>query len=122
MATVSLTSVMTSTGLTTDTISSSVLKVLPSITQGGIVRTTVASTTPAVILAHADHAEGTYVYLKNAGATYTLRFKVEGGAATIYQIELQPGDWCVFPWSASVDMKVFSNNATGSILEYAAFQ
>lgn len=122
MATVNLTSVITSSGLTSDTISSTILKSNNAITQGGITRTTIASTTSAVLLAHASHAEGTYVYLKNAGSTYTLRFKYEGGADSIYQLELQPGDWAVFPWSAAVDLKVFSNNATGSVLEYAAFQ
>ena len=123
MATINLTSTTIASGLTSDTISSSVLNTR-TVTEGGITRmniTEVVGGTPHIIAAAADWSEGTMVYLKNAGAL-NLFVKTEAGANTIHQIYLIPGEWALFPWSAAVNLICYASAGTGCLLEYGVFE
>jgi|TARA_R110000765_G_C18818476_1_gene595506 hypothetical protein len=125
MATLNLTSTISASGLTSDSISSSVLK-SATVTQGGIARmniTSVVGGTAQVVAAHADHTAGAYVYLKNADATRTIFIKVGAGAIAINDITLLPGAWAVFPWSAATsNIEAYASAATGSLLEHSVFE
>ena len=124
MAQVNFTSTITASGLTSDTISSTVLNE-KTVTQGGISRTNVTAVVggPATLIAHADHAAGSYVYLKNAGAL-NLFIKIEATAGgTVYDMYLIPGDWALFPWAADTsDIRVYASAATGCLLEYGVYE
>jgi len=92
-----------------------------AVTQGGIVRDniTAVSGAPQTLLANADYAEGTKVYLKNAG-TIDLYFRF-GGVSTDY-VKIAQGEWALFPWKAAADLKVYAASGAGTLLEYGAFQ
>ena len=124
MATLNLTSTISSSGLTSDVISSTVLKAA-TVTQGGISRMNITEQvggTPHIVAAHADHAAGSYVYLKNAGSL-NLFIKTEGGANAIHQIYLTPGDWALFPWAAdTANIICYASAGTGCLLEYGVFE
>tara|TARA_R100000995_G_C3483260_1_gene125404 strand:- start:3014 stop:3388 length:375 start_codon:yes stop_codon:yes gene_type:complete len=124
MAQVNFTSTITASGLTSDTVSSTVLNE-KTVTQGGISRTNVTAVVgaPATVIAHADHAAGSYVYLKNAGAL-NLFIKIEATASgTVYDMYLIPGDWALFPWAADTsDIRVYASAGTGCLLEYGVFE
>ena len=124
MATLNLTSTITAAGLTSDTISSTVLKTA-TVNQGGITRENITAITgaPATVIAHADHAAGSYVYLKNAGAL-NLFIKIEATAAgTHWDMYLTPDTWALFPWAADTsDIRVYASSNTGCLLEYGVFE
>ena len=124
MAQVNFTSTITASGLTSDTVSSTVLNE-KTVTQGGISRTNVTAVVgaPATVIAHADHAAGSYVYLKNAGAL-NLFIKIEATASgAVYDMYLIPGDWALFPWAADTsDIRVYASAGTGCLLEYGVFE
>jgi len=124
MATLKLTSTLTSTNLTSDSISSVVEK-SATVTQGGITRDNITAVVggPLTLIPHANHSAGSYVYFKNAGSSLNLSIKMGAGAATIFEIYLTPGDWAMFPWTADTnDIKVYANGATGCLLEYGVFE
>jgi len=91
-----------------------------AVTQGGIVRENITAVvaSAAQLLAAADYAKGTKVYLKNSGAL-DLFFRLGGSGA---EIKLLPGEWALFPWFANVDIKVYASANTGCLVEYGAFQ
>jgi hypothetical protein len=124
MAQLNLTSTITAAGLTSDTISSTVLKTA-TVTQGGITRENIIAVvgSPATVIAHADHAAGSYVYLKNAGGL-NLFIKIEATASgTVYDMYLIPGDWALFPWAADTsDIRVYASAVSGCLLEYGVFE
>ena len=123
MATLKLTSTLTSTDLTSDSISSVVAK-SATVTQGGITRDNITAVVgaPLTLIPHANHAAGSYVYFKNAG-TLNLSIKIGAGAATIFEIYLIPGTWAMFPWTADTnDISVYASGATGCLLEYGVFE
>ena len=71
MANLNLTCTTTASGLTSDVISSTVLKTR-TVTEGGITRMTISEVvggTPHVVAAAADYSEGSIVYLKNASSS-----------------------------------------------------
>jgi len=124
MATVKLTCTTTSTNLTSDNLSSTVLK-SATVTQGGISRTNVTAVVgaPETIIAHADHTAGAYVYLKNAGEL-NLFVKFEATASgAVYDMFLDAGAWALFPWAADTsDIRVYASGSTGCLLEYGVFE
>tara|TARA_R110000737_G_scaffold337870_1_gene358426 strand:- start:164 stop:538 length:375 start_codon:yes stop_codon:yes gene_type:complete len=124
MAQLNLTSSITASGLTSDTISSTVQKVA-TVTQGGISRTNITAVvggTAQVVAAHADHTAGAYVYLKNAGAL-NLFIKTEAGVNAIYNIYLTPGEWALFPWAAdNANIIAYASAASGCLIEYGVFE
>ena len=124
MAQVNMTSTISATGLTSDTISSTVQKVA-TVTTGGIARTTVVPTaigSATVLLAAADHTPtataSAYVYLKNASAGW-VRLRTTATAAND-EVYLAAGDWTLFPWTAAVDIKAYAQNAN-SLVEHGVF-
>jgi len=122
MATVKLTSTIASTDLTSDNLSSVVLK-SATVTQGGIVRDNIIAVKggPATLIAHSEHSAGAYVYLKNAGSL-NLSFKMTAGAGD-HDIHLLPGSWGLFPWAANTnDITVYAAAADGCLVEYAVFE
>lgn len=94
-----------------------------TVTEGGILVTEVDVTTEGTavtILAAADHALGTKVYLRNLHDVNTLKFKLTNDAN--YEIILTPGQWAFFPWTAGtgLDIEVFAD-AIDTTLEYGTF-
>lgn len=125
MAQLNLTSSITAAGLTSDTISSTVQKIA-TVSQGGVSRTSITAVvagTPEVIGAHAAHAAGTYVYLKNADTVRTIYIKVGAGATAVNDITLLPGAWAMFPWGATTtDISAYASANNGSLLEFGFFE
>ena len=119
MAQVNMTSTITATGLTSDTISSTVQKVA-TVTTGGIARTTVVPTAigSATVLLAAAATASAYVYLKNASAGW-VRLRTTATAAND-EVYLAAGDWTLFPWTAAVDIKAYAQNAN-SLVEHGVF-
>ena len=135
MATVNATLTMTSSDLTTDAISLSVLNTLSSATQGGVSRVKLAvhqagGTAPAgatIVAPAAKYTEGARVWLYNPSTTTT-------GDERIYvtltehdgSIILKGGDWAVIPWSGSTrntdkNIEAWGHTAD-QILEFGVFQ
>ena len=130
MATVNSTLTLTSSDLTSDSISLSVLNTLASATQGGISRVKLATTAiaGATVLAPASKfTEGARVWLFNpattASAANTIHVSLDEAAGTI---PLNAGDWAVIPWSASTrttdkNLKAYGGSAD-LIIEFGVFQ
>jgi hypothetical protein len=125
MANLNLTCTTTASGLTSDVISSTVLKTR-TVTEGGITRMTISELvggTPHVVAAAADYSEGSIVYLKNASSSaINLYVKTEAGANAIYQLYLTPGDFACFPWSAAVNIICYRDGGSNGLLEYGIFE
>ena len=105
MATVNATLTMTSSDLTTDAISLSVLNTLSSAVQGGVSRVKLATTAIAgatVLAPAAKFTEGARIWLYNPSTTTdgTERIYVSLDEATS-TVVLKGGDWAVIPWSGS---------------------
>tara|TARA_R100001082_G_C4323238_1_gene142110 strand:+ start:506 stop:880 length:375 start_codon:yes stop_codon:yes gene_type:complete len=124
MATVTFKCTTTTSDLTSDSISSTIENSFTA-TQGGIQRENITALvgSPATVIAHADHAAGSMVYLKNAGAL-NLFIKFEAtGAGSVYDMYLTPNDWALFPWAADTsDIRVYASGDTGCLLEYGVFE
>tara|TARA_R110002012_G_scaffold281773_1_gene471292 strand:+ start:111 stop:503 length:393 start_codon:yes stop_codon:yes gene_type:complete len=129
MATLNLTSNLNAAGLTTDTISSTVLLTNASITTGGISRvsTTAVVGTKAVLLDASTFPDPTdttsvYVYIKNAGPN-VLRLSVINNTASNAEDEmsLASGDWAMFPWAAATDITMYQASAGTTVVEYGVF-
>ncbi len=124
MATVNLTSTITSTNLTSDSLLSTVLK-SATVTQGGISRTNVTAVVgaPLTLIPHASHSPGAYVYLKNAGSL-NIYVKIEATASgAVYDMFLDAGSWALFPWAADTsDIRVYASGATGCLVEHGVFE
>tara|TARA_R110000787_G_scaffold279645_1_gene389853 strand:- start:445 stop:810 length:366 start_codon:yes stop_codon:yes gene_type:complete len=92
-----------------------------TVTQGGILLKeidAVSDGTSVVLIAQADHAEGTKVYIRNRHAANTLNVKFV--AANQIDLVIAPGQWTFFPWKAAVDLKVWAS-AADTIVEYGTF-
>jgi len=132
MATLNLTSTISATGLTSDAISSSVLK-SATVSTGGIERVLIPATqivsARGVLLAHADYAaasatSSTYVYIKNAGLI-TCQLSVIGttaSTANLDEITLVAGAWTIFPWRAATsNITLYLASGTANLVEYGVF-
>tara|TARA_R110000751_G_scaffold252569_1_gene352225 strand:- start:6594 stop:6995 length:402 start_codon:yes stop_codon:yes gene_type:complete len=132
MATLNLTSTISATGLTSDAISSSVLK-SATVSTGGIERVLIPATqivsARGVLLAYADYAaasatSSTYVYIKNAGLI-TCQLSVIGttaSTANLDEITLVAGAWTIFPWRAdTADITLYLASGTANLVEYGVF-
>ena len=115
MAQVNMTSTISATGLTSDTISSTVQKVA-TVTTGGISRTTVVPTaiaSAAVFLTAADWTPtataSAYVYLKNASAGWVRFLTTTTGTNDE-----------IYPWAAAVNIEAYAQNAN-ALVEHGVF-
>ena len=130
MATVNSTLTLTSSDLTSDSISLSVLNTLASATQGGISRVKLATTAIAgatVLAPAAKFTEGARIWLYNPSTTTdgTERIYVSLDEATS-TVVLKGGDWAVIPWSGSTrttdkNLEAYGQTAD-AILEFGVFQ
>tara|TARA_R110000744_G_scaffold55333_2_gene116994 strand:- start:197 stop:589 length:393 start_codon:yes stop_codon:yes gene_type:complete len=130
MATVNATLTMTSSDLTTDAISLSVLNTLSSAVQGGVSRVKLATTAIAgatVLAPAAKFTEGARIWLYNPSTTTdgTERIYVSLDEATS-TVVLKGGDWAVIPWSGSTrttdkNLEAYGQTAD-AILEFGVFQ
>tara|TARA_R100000084_G_C4618791_1_gene132045 strand:- start:423 stop:815 length:393 start_codon:yes stop_codon:yes gene_type:complete len=130
MATVNATLTMTSSDLTTDAISLSVLNTISSATQGGVSRLKLATTAVSgatIVAPAAKFTEGAKVWLYNPSTTTdgTERIYVSFDETTA-QVVLKGGDWALVPWSASTRTTDKNIEAWGqtadAILEFGVFQ
>tara|TARA_R100001463_G_scaffold5551_4_gene18780 strand:+ start:18203 stop:18595 length:393 start_codon:yes stop_codon:yes gene_type:complete len=130
MATVNTTLTMTSSDLTTDAISLSVLNTISSATQGGVSRLKLATTAVSgatIVAPAAKFTEGAKVWLYNPSTTTdgTERIYVSFDEAT-GQVVLKGGDWALVPWSGSTratDKNIEAwGQAADAILEFGIFQ
>tara|TARA_R100001015_G_C4615620_1_gene171634 strand:+ start:211 stop:603 length:393 start_codon:yes stop_codon:yes gene_type:complete len=130
MATVNATLTITSSDLTTDAISLSVLNTLSSATLGGVSRIKLETTavSGATVLANAaKYTEGARVWLYNPSTT-------TDGTERIYvtlnendgTIVLKGGDWAIIPWSGTTRTTDKNLEAWGqtadAIIEFGVFQ
>tara|TARA_R110002020_G_scaffold187864_1_gene386354 strand:+ start:5002 stop:5394 length:393 start_codon:yes stop_codon:yes gene_type:complete len=130
MATVNATLTMTSSDLTTDAISLSVLNTLSSAVQGGVSRVKLATTAisgATVIAPAAKYTEGARIWLYNPSTTTdgTERIYVSLDEATS-TVVLKGGDWAVIPWSGSTrttdkNLEAYGQTAD-AVLEFGVFQ
>ena len=130
MATVNATLTMTSSDLTTDAISLSVLNTLSSAVQGGVSRVKLATTAIAgatVLAPAAKFTEGARIWLYNPSTTTdgTERIYVSLDESTS-TVVLKGGDWAVIPWSGSTrttdkNLEAYGQTAD-AILEFGVFQ
>ena len=130
MATANATLTMTSSDLTTDAISLSVLNTLSSAVQGGVSRVKLATTAIAgatVLAPAAKFTEGARIWLYNPSTTTdgTERIYVSLDEATS-TVVLKGGDWAVIPWSGSTrttdkNLEAYGQTAD-AILEFGVFQ
>ena len=129
MATLNLTSNINASGLTTDTISSTVLLTNGSITTGGISRvsTTAVVASKEVLLDASSFPNPTnttsvFVYIKNAGPNL-LRLSVINNTASNAEDEMSfaSGDWAMFPWAAATDITMYQSTAGTTVVEYGVF-
>ena len=130
MATVNATLTMTSSDLTTDAISLSVLNTLSSAVQGGVSRVKLATTAIAgatVLAPAAKFTEGARIWLYNPSTTTdgTERIYVSLDEATS-TVVLKGGDWAVIPWSGSTrttdkNLEAYGQTAD-AVLEFGVFQ
>ena len=130
MATVNNTLTLSSTDLTTDAISLSVLNTQATATLGGISRVKLATKAiaGATVLALASQfTEGAmiWVYNPSTAASGNERIYVSLDEATS-TIVLRAGDWAVIPWSGSTRTTDMNLEAYGqvdnAILEFGVFQ
>lgn len=130
MATVNNTLTLSSTDLTSDSISLSILNTITSATQGGISRLKLATTAAlnaTIVAPSAKFTEGAKVWLYNPST-------VTGGNERIYvaldaatgQIQLNSGDWAVVPWKGGTRSTPTNITAWGqvadNVLEFGVFQ
>ena len=129
MATLNLTSNLNAAGLTTDTISSTVLLTNATITTGGISRvsTTAVQASKEVLLTAASFPSPTattsvYVYIKNAGPN-VLRLSVLNNTSNNAEDEmsLASGDWAMFPWASATNITMHQASAGTTVVEYGVF-
>jgi hypothetical protein len=130
MATVNATLTMTSSDLTTDAISLSVLNTLSSAVQGGVSRVKLATTVisgATVIAPAAKYTEGARIWLYNPSTTTdgTERIYVSLDESTS-TVVLKGGDWAVIPWSGSTrttdkNLEAYGQTAD-AVLEFGVFQ
>ena len=130
MATVNATLTMTSSDLTTDAISLSVLNTLSSAVQGGVSRVKLATTAIAgatVLAPAAKFTEGARIWLYNPSTTTdgTERIYVSLDESTS-TVVLKGGDWAVIPWSGSTrttdkNLEAYGQTAD-AVLEFGVFQ
>ena len=129
MATITLTSSITASGLTTDTISSTVALVNANMTTGGIQRvsTTAVVGTKAVLLdastfPNPTNTTSVYLYVKNVGPN-VLRLSVINNTASNAEdeISLASGAWMMFPWAAATDVTMYQSSAGTTVVEYGVF-
>ena len=130
MATVNATLTMTSSDLTTDAISLSVLNTLSSAVQGGVSRVKLATTAIAgatVLAPAAKFTEGARIWLYNPSTTTdgTERIYVSLDESTS-TVVLKGGDWAVIPWSGSTrttdkNLEAYGQTAD-AIVEFGVFQ
>tara|TARA_R100000995_G_C3483260_1_gene125405 strand:- start:3419 stop:3808 length:390 start_codon:yes stop_codon:yes gene_type:complete len=129
MANANLTLTLTSSDLTSDTISLTILNTLAGATQGGIMRQKIEPTVigSGQIIADEDlYTKGARVWLYNP-STATSNEKIYISVdSTTDQIILSGGDWAVIPWAASdsgtpVSLEAYAETAN-NILEYGIFQ
>tara|TARA_R110002074_G_scaffold104136_1_gene224811 strand:- start:803 stop:1195 length:393 start_codon:yes stop_codon:yes gene_type:complete len=130
MATVNATLTMTSSDLTTDAISLSVLNTLSSAVQGGVSRVKLATTAisgATVIAPAAKYTEGARIWLYNPSTTTdgTERIYVSLDESTS-TVVLKGGDWAVIPWSGSTrttdkNLEAYGQTAD-AVLEFGVFQ
>jgi len=130
MATVNNTLTLSSTDLTTDAISLSVLNTQATATLGGISRVKLATKViaGATVLALASQfTEGAmiWVYNPSTAASGNERIYVALDAAT-GQIQLNSGDWAVVPWKGGTRSTPTNITAWGqvadNVLEFGVFQ
>ena len=129
MANANLTLTLTSSDLTSDAISLTVLNTLAGATQGGVIREKIIPTvigSGQVIVDEDLYTKGARVWLYNP-STATSGEKIYVSVDSVSdQIILSGGDWAVIPWAASdssapVDLAAYAET-TGNILEYGVFQ
>lgn len=129
MANANLTLTLTSSDLTSDAISLTVLNTLAGATQGGVIREKIIPTvigSGQVIVDEDLYTKGARVWLYNP-STATSGEKIYVSVDSVSdQIILSGGDWAVIPWAASdssapVDLEAYAET-TGNILEYGVFQ
>lgn len=72
------------------------------------------------ILEADEYATGCVVYLRNREAAGGIVITIQLSAATAGEIILQGQEWCMFPWTAAIDVLAFS--ASGApLLEIGVF-
>lgn len=95
-----------------------------TVTKGGILLTEVDATedgTAVILLAAADHASGTKVYIRNRHNTNDLNILfLTGGTPAQTEIQLKAGQWCFFPWTGGVDIRAWAS-AADTTVEYGTF-
>tara|TARA_R110002050_G_C8565354_1_gene482099 strand:- start:25 stop:417 length:393 start_codon:yes stop_codon:yes gene_type:complete len=130
MATVNNTLTLSSTDLTSDSISLSILNTMTSATQGGISRVKLQTTAVAgaTILAYAaKFTEGAKIWLYNPLATRSDASKVYVSLdEATTSIELNGGDWALIPWagvtrSTAKNLEAWGHSAD-AIIEFGIFQ
>tara|TARA_R110002020_G_scaffold407619_2_gene617592 strand:- start:282 stop:674 length:393 start_codon:yes stop_codon:yes gene_type:complete len=129
MATLNLTSDISSAGLTTDTILSNVVLTNATITTGGISRTSTTAEvgTKADLLVAASYptvtdTKSVYVYIKNVGPN-VVRLSVIDNTASNAEDEMSfaAGDWAMFPWASATNITMYQTSAGTSVVEYGVF-
>ena len=95
-----------------------------TVTKGGILLTEVDATAvgaATVLLAAADHASGTKVYVRNRHNTNDLNLLfLTGGTPAQSEIQLKPGQFTFFPWTGGVDIRAWASGADTPV-EYGTF-
>jgi hypothetical protein len=92
-----------------------------TVTKGGILVGEIDATTvgaSVVLLAAADHASGTKVYIRNKHASNTLN--INFNSTTQSELQLKAGEFAFFPWTGSVDIKAWAS-AVDTTIEYGTF-
>lgn len=127
-ATVTNTLTLTSSNLTTDVISLSVVNTITGATQGGVTRQKIVGTAAAsaVIIADKDlFTAGAKVWLYNPSAATSNEKVYVSFDSTTANIVLSGGDWALVPWSAAggsapIDLEAWAE-VSNNILEFGIF-
>ena len=130
MATLNLTSTITSSGLTSDVISSTVLKTA-TVDVGGITRENITATSAGsanILFTAADWTptatKSVYVYVKNAHTSNWVKL-IFTTTDTQHEMYIAAGQWALFPWTGSVgpggvNIEAFAS-ANPTLIEYGVF-
>ena len=121
MATLTANVIATASGITSDAIA--VDKTFNfTCKSGGITSRSIDDNAAAgeKILEADEYASGSIVYLRNREAAGGIVITIQLSAATAGEIILQGQEWCMFPWTAAIDVLAFS--ASGApLLEIGVF-
>ena len=95
-----------------------------TVTKGGILLTeidVIKDDDAIALLKAADHASGTKVYIRNKHTINDLNLLfLTGGTPAESNMQLKPGQFAFFPWTASVDIRAWAS-AADTPVEYGTF-